>query len=334
MILHNSIIFDEPKTNRSKCWYCQALILKDDIRVNIVLKYRTERYHLLCYKPKIHEQITGKSCILNLDSSSMQLVRTWIADWNSQFKSSTSIDIRPKLLKKHLKLSKIPRIRMWLEILKYLPGIEVIKSISRVSRMFYSLSWNQEIFKYFCLFEFKSKETFKCHRSLYTEIYKEACYVCKSISPNIKYTRFSHTNRNLCKNCNSSFVAKGEIKDIWKVNPNKLPLKYIRMKYNRKSVETLWINRSVLNLRKKRKEKIFLVCRKKKNFPGIFEKIKLIDYCELDNLEKDENILKQLGGESEDLELLLYALGYIYQVMEKFSLKKIYEGFLKRIKLC
>ena len=329
MTANHSISFDEPKTNRSKCWYCQALILKDDIRVNYFFRYRVERFHLLCFKPRFKEPIEERTCSKKFDKPTMEVVKTWIADWNSQFKSRNSIDVRLKVHKMHLGVRKVNRVRMWLEVLKWLPGIEVIKSISRVSRMFYSLSWNQEIFKYFCLVEFNSKQAFKCYRSLYSEIYKEACYICKSVNPDKKYKRYYHTNRNLCKSCDPNFVNKGDIKDNWKVNPNRLCLKYLRVKYCRKRVESHWINRSILSMRKKRKEKLFFACRRKKKFAGVFEKIKMIDNCELNNLEKDEILLKQLSGESEDLELLLAALWFIYEVKEKYSLEKFFKKFCK-----
>lgn len=326
-VLDNRIWFDEPKNSRSKCWYCHAMIVVGDLRATIKHKNRTEHYHLFCFKPFFPQFISAKNYVAKLDKFSKNIVEAWIANWNTQFKPSNSISISIKKHKKHLCKIKIQKLRMWIEVLKFLPGIEVIKNISRVSRMFYELSWNQELFKYFCQTEFSSKIEFKCFRSLYQETYTEACYSCKSLNPNIKYTRFYHTQRNLCQKCDCKLLTKGDIKDKYNSNPNRLGLKFIRMKYNRKCVESYWVDRAIVNRNKKRKEKIFLHCKQNKKFSWLYEKIKVFDQCELKNFDKDELTLKQLAGDSENFEFLVKGLRYIFAVKKNLTLKELFNCF-------
>ena len=159
------------------------------------------------------------------------------------------------LFKKSFFPVKIKNQRMWVEVLKFLPGIEIIQNLSLVNKTFYNLSWNNEMFKSLCITEFSSNLQYKCFHSLYICLYEESCFSCHSFDTSLKYQRLSHNQRNICKNCKVNFIDVGDIKQKFRIHPAKFGIKLASARKGVKLCERLRVEKAAVVWRKKLKEK-------------------------------------------------------------------------------
>lgn len=328
MIKVNSFKVSFPKTNRSVCWSCHKEILKEDIRIQQKHIAHYENFHLLCYRPKYHQYINLKMISIDLDSYSLKDFKNWLENWNVQFRSNNSIDLRIRLFKKSFFPVKIKNQRMWVEVLKFLPGIEIIQNLSLVNKTFYNLSWNNELFKSLCITEFSSNLQYKCFHSLYICLYEESCFSCHSFDTSLKYQRLSHNQRNICKNCKVNFIDVGDIKQKFRIHPAKFGIKLASARRGVKLCERLRVEKAAVVWRKKLKEKVFRYFGKncKIGFKGF---VRDLDRFGLRDLDEDLMMMDRVGQGEVAVEVLRKVLDFVYKTGKKITLKDILREYVE-----
>lgn len=258
MVKNNSFWVEEPKTNRTVCYYCHKNILKTDIRIKIPVLHHFEYYHLLCYKPKYKQFIKIEKLVVSLDNFSKKILKDWVDNWNSKYKNPKSLDIRPYKLKTLNKTFTCENLTIWIEILKFLDPIDVAKNINRVNRALYRASSENSLWIFFNIKYFNNDSQAKNYKEKFISYYFEACMKCRKINGTKKIIRCLTTQRRICDMCTDiiRYYNKSDIKSIYGVDPNKLGLTFIPDKYGKKLTYRHMVKRAIYNYRSKRKEKI------------------------------------------------------------------------------
>ena len=217
---------------------------------------------------------------------------------------------------------------MWIEVLKFLPGIEIIQNLSLVNKNFYNLTWNNELFKHFCVTEFSSDLQYKCFRSLYICLFEESCLSCHSLDSSRKFQRLPYNHRNICQNCKPNFINVGEIKDKFKIHPAKFGIKLGIARRGIKVCERVRVEKAVLVWRKKLKEKVFRFFLKycKVEFKVFFRDF---DKFGLRDLDEDLMMIDRVGQGEVDADFLRKILDFVYKTGKKIKLKDILREYVE-----
>lgn len=284
---YTHFIVETPKSSKSTCGNCSRKIFKEDIRVKIWHYEKTEFYHLSCYKPKLKQYITSRHITDYLKGSNSDKFQIWLNDWNLKFppldKPYHSIPVNIK------NVVSVPSKykRAWIEIFKFTNPPEILKIIALVSKEFYHLSWDEELWRYFCNTIFESYNPDTDWRSYYSKLTFQACFGCHCILSDLEFFRCPLISKPICKKCRSQHpnfrvFHKNAIFCRYGINPNVLELDYAAGFNNKKVTYQFLIEKALVKFRLKNKAAVLEMICGLKNYKGCAEMIEDIDVSNMD----------------------------------------------------
>ncbi|CAG9328358.1 unnamed protein product [Blepharisma stoltei] len=288
---YNHFIVECPRITKTNCGVCLEAIHKTDIRIKIWHYEKSEFYHLECYKPKLQQYISSRHITSYLKGEYAEKFQSWLNEWNLKFPPLDKPSHFPPKLIKHVESQQSRRKRSWLEIFKFLRPREVLNSIAFVNKEFYHLTWDQELWRHYCIIFFDVQASIVDWRAYYCTLSLQACFGCKAIIQDSEFHRCPLLNKPLCKKCrrqDSKFKVyhKNAIFSKYGINPNVLNLEYVPGFNNRKVTYHFMIEKALYSFREKNKEVILAYFRKLKGFDDL---LKIVEEIDLANMDAKDN---------------------------------------------
>lgn len=139
------LVIEASPTGVTHCKACQKKIGSGEARVAFHRRCASSLfYHLYCFTPAVRVRIKDNS-VKVIGTEIQEEVEEWVNDWNKQF------DLSPANLhiftEKQVKTEANRHKRILLESFKYLDAISIVKLVTGVSREWYHVSWEDELWQ-------------------------------------------------------------------------------------------------------------------------------------------------------------------------------------------
>jgi hypothetical protein len=260
MIKMTYFTVSQSPTSRTVCNNCKRKIHKDEIRVFVKVYDLKEYYHLICYTPKLKQYIREKDIKNNLPEDLKPVFKLWLVNWNSNYFPLEYHILDVQDIQKKVPTTPSIHRRALLEVFKFLEFNEVI-TLSLVSKEFYGVTWEQELWRYYYIKDFKEDLQTDDWRKSYMNIYFNCCISCKIVPSKDNYYCCPLLKRILCKLCKgkSDYILyhKKFIRNTYKINPDLLNLRFGQGYVNKKVVYKFLFERALYSFRQAKKTEIF-----------------------------------------------------------------------------
>lgn len=230
---------NQPNSARTACAACGEKIPKNQIRIINKLYQGRENFHLPCFTPKLKQFIRLCDLQIKLDEESQKIFKTWLDSWNSNFINLESPMACTLNITKEIMTTSPVRKRALIEIFKFLDCFEVVKSISLVSKEFYHVAWDQELWHFLFVRDYYEELPTDNWKKSYIDGAMNRCIECKQIPSPENFNKCPLLKKVLCKKCKGmkdyDVLYKKQIYRLYNVKADKLGLKF-GQSYNNKKV--------------------------------------------------------------------------------------------------
>ncbi|CAG9328840.1 unnamed protein product [Blepharisma stoltei] len=264
-----------------KCKECQKSIAIGTLKLRIFLGFTDlhhfGNFHLNCYDPPVKHYIPKTDLVMRLDPENTKILNEWLENWNKNFTTPATI------FSKSVNSSPSKYRRSWIEIFRFLDAVEVLKIYSQVNKEFYHISWDEELWHFYCLREY-SKDLInnneKSYRSQYIILRTECCNWCHMYLGGEYFYRCPLMGKPLCENCKTlkrfELMSKGEILGEFRINANILNIKFVEGCWGRKNTYRYMVEEAVESMCKRNKDFLIKILRENTN-PILIDFIEKID---------------------------------------------------------
>jgi hypothetical protein len=233
-----TFVAEENNLSRIYCHACNQLIIKAALQIQFLdSSGRKCFYHLKCYTPSLKQYIRPKDIEVSLNQSNCLVFSNWLSEWNKNYVPLDPVPLPPKFETKTVKSNATSHKRMLLECFKYLKVEEIVLSIAIVSKEFYHVSWEIELWK--CLLE--RDYAMKCdgnYRRNYVIEFNSRCIECKKKPDYENFYRCPLILKTICVYCRNDqkfkLICKSFIKREFGVQPKKLEIPFGESSANKK----------------------------------------------------------------------------------------------------
>lgn len=235
MIKRNSLTVDTPLSSQSTCEACHLSIQKNSMRIAERGYMKGHYFHFECFHPKLNSFIENADvkCLL-YKPEDLNRFYAWLNEWNSGKNSSfVPLTLAPKFKTKVVNSEHSNRHRVWVEILSFLQGKEMVKTVPFVCKEFYHISWQGELWRKYSLTEFSETVQLETAREFYISRTLNQCIECHNVPSKEEYYRCPMLNRVLCSVCSKGnksgkfmLFNKSTIEGITGVSPKHLDLAF------------------------------------------------------------------------------------------------------------
>ncbi|CAG9328837.1 unnamed protein product [Blepharisma stoltei] len=321
----NTFQADIVKKGSPICCVCGEAIPIGDIRIKVQGYHILHLYHFKCYTPKVKQYICKNDVKNRLDSANAEILNNWIDEWNQDYVPLDKPFREPPQFSKLVESSPSRYRRAWLEIFKFLDAIEVFKSYSYVNKEFYHISWDQELWHFYCVRDYADVALYdqeKNYRSQYVIIYMESCFWCHTRQTEENFKRCPLIKKPICDSCKKlerfSCMCKKDIQARYGINPNILQLNFGEGGWGTKVVYRYMAEEAIESFRKRNKDFLLGFMKENNSDPTLIEFLEKNDIKNMPSWDLNENVV-----ESTDP---IYRLIYQYvkdKVNEKRLLSKL-----------
>lgn len=196
----NDILIEQCPRNKTHCKACNLLIDKGDLRVSFHRNYaRGHYFHLLCFHPITQVRIRPTDIEIRIEDTQIrEQVSAWVRNWNDKFRINEA-DISRFALKS-IQTEASSHRRVLLEVFKYLKLREVVLVVTRVSKSWYHVAWENEMWSKAVL-----PDRHVGSREEYVTTFFSCCMHCgKYLSSDEVYMICPKANRPKCEKCYSN----------------------------------------------------------------------------------------------------------------------------------
>jgi hypothetical protein len=132
--------------------------------------------------------------------------------------------------------------------------------LSKVSKEFYQVTWEPELWKNFLLRDFKFSHSDENFKAKYVELCRKSCVECFQVPCEENYFMCPLIGKIICKDClkkeKFDLLTQNEIQRMVFENVSELNLSYVNTKFGRKATYRYLVFTEVLKLRQEKKESI------------------------------------------------------------------------------
>lgn len=170
----NLLTILESPTNVTHCKVCHSRIHTGELRVSFCrFNFSSYHYHLYCFQPITHVRIDLSQCEVKVgDRDLLDDLRKWVCEWNRQF----AVDWKGIAIYQRKGLAGHPGNlrRPLIEIFRYLDRSSLVLVAGRVSRSWYEVTWDDELWPIIS----SSQSNFGHQRALHIAILYGQCIHC------------------------------------------------------------------------------------------------------------------------------------------------------------
>ncbi|CAG9328842.1 unnamed protein product [Blepharisma stoltei] len=290
----------------TKCNTCKESIDRGVIRIKIHLMDHYDYYHLKCYTPKIKQYISKKDLGITLDPENAKILDEWLDNWNKDYAPLDKAFHEPPTFSKLVESTPSKYRRAWLEIFKFLDAVELFKIYSHVNKEFYHISWDEELWHFYCVRDYTNAaldDEKKNYRTQYIILRMESCFWCHAHQSQEKFNRCPLIGKPICEKCKKlkrfEQMYKSEVEAVYGINTNLLQLKFGIGTWNRKIVYRYMVDEALVIFRKRNKEFLLEEMKKTNLDPALIDFVENIDITTMDKswsetLESSEDPVHEL----------------------------------------
>ncbi|CAG9331251.1 unnamed protein product [Blepharisma stoltei] len=217
--------------NKTSCKLCKSIIEKGALRIKTHSYNCCNFFHLNCYTPSLKQYISKSDLCIKLDSLHKKVLDDWLNNWNQNYLPLDKPYHEPPKLFKLINSKSSKFRRSWIEIFKYSTIKDLVRKFSRVNKEFYHISWDEELWQFFCIRDFSCIVPKDTYRNQYVTILMEICFGCKAVPKAEHFYRCPLIGRPLCPCCrfnDKKFIAVTGpyIERAYNIDPKVLDLKF------------------------------------------------------------------------------------------------------------
>ena len=222
-LYHINFVVENSRSDKTSCDICNKMLKLGEIRVVYpkVLK-KSDYFHLRCFKPKSKQYIITSDLKIYLNNESEQKFYTWLDNWNSKYFPLDQTLYCPEIALALKLETKITNKRIFLEVFKFLTVNELMNSVNRVNKNFYSLTWDEELWNFLSNRDFNVIPSHSEYKKFYVQCYYSYCIECKTLPVEKKFSKCPLLKRTLCKKClkldKYTLLNKSQILKIYGTN--------------------------------------------------------------------------------------------------------------------
>ena len=281
-----------PSKGITKCEICAIHFPKGEIRIVHRRNMRRNlHYHLNCYSPKVPQYIKSSDICNCLKPESIPIFDEWLKNWNSKFFALDNIPIISVIPQKSLHAISLSRKRTLIEVFKFLPISIVTSALPFVSKEFYQVCWDSELWQTFLLRDFKVSEVSSESKKKYIELYNNVCIECKIIPSESMFYRCPLLKKNICKICLNTekfrLMNRSDILKFFGVDSKLLNINYGTSMHGKKLAYAFKVKNEVYKLRENHKGKILEMSQVFGDDHEFLQLIKNIDVTNLDHKQHE-----------------------------------------------
>ena len=283
---------DKGKSSLLICKVCWSIITKEEIRIGKNNYYTAiDYYHMNCFTPKLNQFIRKKDLEIKLNEEDTSIFLKWLEDWNAkQFSLKTPSSLKITI-SKQIKSSDPLYKRSLLEIFKYLDIEDILKNICLISKEYYHLTWNQELWHYYCVRDYHEKIQTNDWKQSFINDYFIRCIECKQKPKENDPYICPFLKKVICDNCKKleeyKSYSKSKIKKRFDIDPKLIDIKYIQGYEYTKIVHYKSLKEAILRFRKKNKD--FLLEKLKTEYENDHEIIQITEDIDINQMEIKES---------------------------------------------
>jgi hypothetical protein len=141
---------------------------------------------------------------LDLDKKSTTIFNNWLNAWNANYFPLDQHQFSPSLPSQQNLEVQVKNRRSFLEVFKFLEVSEIVLSLSKVNKNFYSLTWEKELWNFLLVRDFSIvKQDLEVDelKEAYVTCFYDFCIECKKKPSNEKFNRCPLLKKTLCRDC-------------------------------------------------------------------------------------------------------------------------------------
>ncbi|CAG9328841.1 unnamed protein product [Blepharisma stoltei] len=279
----------EISKRQTRCKVCKKTIDIGIIRIKIHSYDHFDYYHFECYTPKIKQYISKSDLGIRLDQENAKILDAWLENWNKDYVPLDKAFHETPTFSKLVETAPSKYRRAWLEIFKFLDAVELFKIYSHVNKEFYHISWDEELWHFYCVRDYTNAaldDQKKNYRTQYIILRMESCFWCHAHQSQERFNRCPLIGKPICEKCKKlkrfEQLHKSQIESRYGINPNLLQLKFGLGYWNKKVVYRYMVEEALETFRNRNKEFLLEEMKKINLDPTLVDFVENIDIKTVD----------------------------------------------------
>ncbi|CAG9316668.1 unnamed protein product [Blepharisma stoltei] len=305
---------EDSRLRAETCDYCSSEL---QIGYITIWTMNCRNYHLWCFKPEQQQYIYESDLTIRLTPQNQYILSCWLETWNEKFLPKYKPFDKPPKIVKTLN-SQLPNLkRAWTEILKFIDPFETLNIIALVSKSFYELAWNDELWCFYCSQDYGIHSSTTSWKNCYALLSLETCVGCRKYFSNESFYRCPFLKKPICSDCRNNkpkykLYSKKEIFQKYGINPIFLNLNFARAYPNRVVTYQFMAEKAIWQYRRENKRKLLEILQR--NFKlETYEYVENLDIfnmeIEVENIDKVKkkafNYVRSRAGKDKMLKVII-----------------------------